>query len=55
MTARIEIDMDKKCKRCKKNPPTQNGYCLACITKMLNEGKFDHILDRHLDKARNER
>lgn len=44
----IEIDLDKKCKKCKKNPPTQNGYCLSCITEMLEEGHFD-LLDKEME------
>ena len=44
---RIEIDLDKKCKRCKDKGATQNGLCLKCITKALESGEFDHIIDRH--------
>ncbi len=50
MIVKIDINLDAKCKRCHKGGATQNGYCLKCITKMLNEGKFDHILKRHISK-----
>lgn len=40
----ITIHMDQPCRRCKKKGATGSGYCLKCITKMLREGRFDHIL-----------
>lgn len=40
----IRIDLDKKCKRCKKGGATPCGYCLECVSKMIKEGKFDHII-----------
>lgn len=43
-TYKINIDMDRKCKRCHKGGACENGYCLSCVTKMIGEGKFDHIL-----------
>jgi len=46
VTHTIEINMDVKCRRCKKGGATQNGYCLKCITKNITEGKYDHILKR---------
>jgi hypothetical protein len=42
----IEINLDKKCLRCKKPGALQNGYCLKCMMKMIAEGKFDHILKK---------
>ena len=42
----IRIDMDQKCKRCGKKGATQSGYCLDCILKLMEEGKFDHIFKR---------
>lgn len=42
----INVDLDKKCIRCKKGGATQNGYCLSCITKNLDEGKYDHIINK---------
>jgi hypothetical protein len=42
----INVDLDKKCKRCRKPGATQGGYCLGCLGKMVSEGKFDHILKR---------
>lgn len=47
MTTRIEIDLDKKCKKCGEKGATQNNLCLKCITKALTNGEYDHILDRH--------
>jgi len=43
----IIINMDVKCKRCGDKGACKNGYCLACVTKMITEGKFDHILRKH--------
>ena len=42
----ITINMDQKCKRCKKPGAANGGYCLECILKMMKEGKFDHIFDK---------
>lgn len=52
MTARIEIDLDAKCKRCGDKGAAQNGLCLKCITKALETGEFDHILKKLRDKAK---
>ena len=41
---RIDIDMDVECKRCHKGGATQGGYCLSCVVKNLEEGKYNHIL-----------
>lgn len=43
----IDIDMDKKCVRCKKGGATQGGFCLSCVLKNMKEGKYDHIFDKH--------
>lgn len=40
----IDINLDKKCVRCGKGGATQGGYCLKCIIKNMDEGKYDHIL-----------
>lgn len=45
-THKIEINMDKKCVRCGKGWATQGGYCLECINRNLNEGKYDHLLTK---------
>ena len=50
--ARIEIDLDKKCVRCGKKGATQKGICLKCITKALENGELDHILDRWIPQAK---
>lgn len=50
MKARIEIDLDAKCRKCGDKGTTQNGLCLGCITKALVAGEFDHIIDKHLKK-----
>jgi hypothetical protein len=42
----IDIDLNKKCVRCGKGGATQSGYCLECINKNLNEGKYDHLLTK---------
>mgnify|MGYP001580031329 CR=1 FL=1 len=46
----ITINMDQKCKRCKKPGAANGGYCLECILKMMKEGKFDHIFDKVRNK-----
>ncbi len=46
----IRVNLDQKCLRCHKGGATQNGYCMGCITKMMKEGKFDHILKRERKK-----
>jgi len=40
----IEIDMDRKCKRCGKGGALPTGICMRCLTKALKAGEFDHIL-----------
>ena len=50
MNVEIKINMDAKCKRCKKLGASQNGYCLACILKMMDEGKFDNIFKKVMEK-----
>ena len=54
--ARIEINLDKKCKRCGEKGATKNGLCLKCVTKALERGEFDHILHKsQKDDERNDR
>jgi hypothetical protein len=43
---RIDINLDETCKRCGQPGATPSGYCLRCISKMIAEGKFDHILKK---------
>jgi len=43
----INIDLDKKCTRCKKpGATTAGGLCLECVAKGIKEGKYDHIIRR---------
>lgn len=42
----IKVNLDVRCKKCNRKRATQNGYCLSCITEMVKEGKFDHIIRR---------
>lgn len=44
-TNTIVIDTDRRCIRCGKKGATQSGYCLACVIKNLQEGKYDHIIE----------
>jgi putative metallopeptidase len=37
----ISINTDKKCSRCSKKGATQNGMCMSCTTKAMNNGEFD--------------
>jgi hypothetical protein len=43
-TTKIEIDMDTNCRRCGRPGACPSGYCLKCILKNLDEGKYDHII-----------
>ena len=43
----IDIDMDRKCNRCKKGGACQNGLCLSCINKAIKKGEFDHIIKKN--------
>ncbi len=54
-THTIEINMDVKCKRCRKKGAGPGGYCLGCVVKNLYEGKYDHILNPALGKERAKR
>lgn len=40
----IKVNLEKKCKQCGKAGACENGYCLACIAKEIEKGKFDHII-----------
>lgn len=42
----INIDMDRKCTKCRKGGATQNGLCLTCINKAIRSGGYDHILKK---------
>lgn len=44
VTVTIDINLDEKCKRCKKGGATPSGLCLNCIGKAVTAGEFDHIL-----------
>ena len=51
--ATIHIYLDKECIRCgSKDGATQNGLCLACITKGVRDGEYDHILKPLRNKIR---
>ena len=38
----INVDLDKKCRKCKKGGATENGYCLDCIAKEIKAGRVEH-------------
>ena len=42
----INVDLDKKCKRCGKGGATDSGVCLACIAKAVRQGEFDGIINK---------
>ncbi len=50
MKVDITIDMDAKCRRCGHLGACNNGYCLKCNTKRLEEGAFDGILRKAREK-----
>ena len=45
-TPTITIDMDKKCVRCGKGGAGKGGLCLACVSKAIARGEYDHIIKR---------
>ena len=45
-TPTITVDENKRCRRCGKPGATDGGYCLRCILRNLNEGRYDAILKR---------
>jgi len=49
----IHIDLEKKCKKCGKGGATKSGYCMACVAKMIGQGKFDYII-KPIQKATKE-
>ncbi len=42
----INVDLDRKCKRCGQKGATQSGICLTCIAKAIKAGEFDHIINK---------
>ncbi len=34
------INFEKKCKRCKNDGALPNGYCMACVAKMIKNGEI---------------
>jgi hypothetical protein len=42
----MNIDMDKKCRICKKPGALDNGLCLECINKRISRGDYDHIIKK---------
>jgi len=42
----INIDLDKKCTRCKKAGATQSGLCMRCIAQGIIKGEYEHIFKR---------
>ena len=43
MQVTIDVNLDRKCRRCHKPGATQNGLCLACIIKLMDAGAYDHL------------
>ena len=40
----ITVDMNRRCRRCRRPGAVNNGLCLRCIEKAIMAGEFDHIL-----------
>ena len=51
----ITINMNRKCKLYKKPGVANGGYCLACILKLMKDGKFDHIFDKVINESKAKR
>ena len=45
-TVSIHVNLDHNCSSCGKAGATPNGLCLACMTKSIQEGKYDDIIKR---------
>jgi hypothetical protein len=45
-TATIDINLDKKCRRCGEKGTVPNGLCLKCVIELIKAGAFDHIIRR---------
>lgn len=45
-SVKVTINMDSKCRRCKKPGAAPSGLCLKCITKALVSGEYDHLLKK---------
>ncbi len=42
----INIDLDVKCRECRRPGAVNGGLCMKCITKHIKRGDYDHILRR---------
>jgi hypothetical protein len=51
-TYEIVSDEKNKCRQCGKGYASKDGYCLSCVTKNLDEGKYDHIFKKHREKTK---
>lgn len=40
----ININLDKKCKRCGKPGAGPGGICLSCVADGIKNGEFDDII-----------
>lgn len=45
MTMEIPIYYAKKCSRCGEPGACQNGLCLSCIIKAIENGEYDYIFE----------
>lgn len=50
-TYTINIDLDKKCPRCHKRGTVNGGICLKCMTKAIQSGEIDHIINKRKAKT----
>ena len=49
MNRTLEIDFNKKCKRCSEPGAVDNGLCLACLLKAIENGEADYIIKKHFE------
>jgi hypothetical protein len=49
MITKINVDMDKRCKKCHKGGTVnETGLCMECISKGIRRGDYDEMLKKHL-------
>ena len=49
---KITIDESVNCIRCGKGGAVNGNYCMACILKNLEEGKYKKIIDKYTPATR---
>ena len=49
----IRVNLDAKCSICGKSGVVEkSGICMACITKKIQRGELDHIINKYKPSIR---